>query len=141
MFCFVFEKSIEALEIEEKSKVPEQFKCTICDAVFTLKENLNKHIESYHDIKCKVCSEVFITKDILKEHLESAHGENVPLLEDNENNMGHTEAVHEESSIECACISSKKNVKNLKRRLTPQGKGVKDISSPKKARIEEKHCF
>ena len=106
----LFEKSKEALEIEEKSKVPEQFKCTICDAVFTLKENLNKHIESYHDIKCKVCSEVFITKDILKKHLESAHGENVPLLEDNENNMGHTEAVHEESSIECACISSKKKM-------------------------------
>ena len=183
MFCFVFEKSIEALEIEEKSKVSEQFECTICDAVFTLKENLNKHIESFHDASkskeplkckicyyigtsiqemknhadlmhegrtslnvevclCKVCSEVFITKDILKKHLESAHGENVPLLEDNENNMGHTEAVHEECSIECTCISSKKkNVKNLKRRLTPQGKGVKDISSPKKARIEEKHCF
>ena len=37
------------------------FKCTICDAVFTLKENLNKHIESYHDaskykeqLKCKI---------------------------------------------------------------------------------------
>ena len=40
---------------------------------------------------CKVCSEVFITKDILKKHLESAHGKNVPLLEDNKNNMGHAE--------------------------------------------------
>ena len=55
---------------------------------------------------CKLCSEVFITKDILKKHLESAHGENVPLLEDNENNMEHTE----ECSIECTCISSKKPV-------------------------------
>ena len=115
----LFEKSKEALEIEEKSKVPEQFKCTICDAVFTLKENLNKHIESYHDaskykeqLKCKICC--FIGSSIpelknhadLKEHLESAHGENVPLLEDNENNMGHTE----ECSIECTCISSKKTV-------------------------------
>ena len=61
--------------------------------------------------------------------LESAHSEN---------NMEHTEAVHEECSIECTCISSKKRgVKNLKRRLTPQGKGVKAIPS-KKARIENK---
>ena len=172
-----FLKKAKTLEIEENSKVSEQFECTICDAVFTLKENLNKHIESFHDESkskeplkckicyktgtsiqemknhadlmhegrtslnvevclCKVCSEVFITKDILKKHLESAHGENVPLLEDNENNMGHTEAVHEECSIECTCISSKKkSVKNLKRRLTPQGRGVKAIPS-KKARIE-----
>ena len=77
MFCFVFEKSIEALEIEEKSKVPEQFKCTICDAVFTLKENLNKHIESYHDaskykeqLKCKICYYIGSSTQELKKHAD-----------------------------------------------------------------------
>ena len=57
-----FLKKAKTLEIEENSKVSEQFECTICDAVFTLKENLNKHIESFHDaskskepLKCKIC--------------------------------------------------------------------------------------
>ena len=72
-----FLKKAKTLEIEENSKVSEQFECTICDAVFTLKENLNKHIESYHDaskykeqLKCKICYYIGSSTQELKKHAD-----------------------------------------------------------------------
>jgi len=76
----LFEKSKETLEIKEKSKVSEQFECTICDAVFTLKENLNKHIESFHDaskskepLKCKICYYIGTSIQEMKNHADLTH--------------------------------------------------------------------
>ena len=76
----LFEKSKETLEIEENSKVSEQFECTICDAVFTLKENLNKHIESFHDeskskepLKCKICYKTGTSIQEMKNHADLMH--------------------------------------------------------------------
>ena len=75
----LFEKSKETLEIEEKSKVSEQFECTICDAVFTLKENLNRHIESFHASKskeplnCKICYYIGNSIQEMKNHADLMH--------------------------------------------------------------------
>ena len=75
-----FLKKAKTLEIEENSKVSEQFECTICDAVFTLKENLNKHIESFHDaskskepLKCKICYYIGTSIQEMKNHADLMH--------------------------------------------------------------------
>ena len=75
-----FLKKAKTLEIEENSKVSEQFECTICDAVFTLKENLNKHIESFHDeskskepLKCKICYKTGTSIQEMKNHADLMH--------------------------------------------------------------------
>ena len=74
-----FLKKAKTLEIEENSKVSEQFECTICDAVFTLKENLNRHIESFHASKskeplnCKICYYIGNSIQEMKNHADLMH--------------------------------------------------------------------
>ena len=79
----------KTLEFEEESKkldhkrkeLVKQFNCNLCNAEYTLKENLQKHIESFHDGKrydCTICDKSLTLKGNLKYHVESIHKGNVP---------------------------------------------------------------
>ena len=103
------------LEIEEESKkldherkeLIKQFKCNLCNAEYTYKGNLQKHIESFHDGKrydCHICDKSFKQKGNLKYHVESIHEEYLTPFqrEDKEKN----ETVFEAESI-CSEIELK----------------------------------
>ena len=113
---------------------------------------LDIHVKQKHENKepfqCEICNISFSQKYNMVNHIESVHGENT---------VGPTGAGHEEKNslnenqeIVNDQISDPKDTKNsheikkrsnktLKRRFTSQGKGVKEISSSKKARLEKKH--
>merc|ERR1712008_251702 len=67
------ESPVLDIHVKQKHEKKEPFQCEICNISFSLKYNLVKHIES-------------------------VHVENVPLLEDGENTVGSTGAVHEEKN-------------------------------------------
>ena len=67
------ESPVLDIHVKQKHEKKEPFQCEICNISFSLKYNLVKHIES-------------------------VHVENVPLLEDGENTVGPTGAVHDEKN-------------------------------------------
>ena len=91
----------------DKEELIKQFKCNLCNAEYTYKGNLQKHIESFHDGKrydCAICDKSFKQKGNLKYHVESIHEEYLATFqrEDKEKN----ETVFEAESI-CSDIELK----------------------------------
>ena len=79
------------LEIEIKTKKIDhegkesvkKIKCSLCDAEYTLKGNLKKHIESVHDgnkpFKCVQCPSRFAQLSGLNRHFEAVHEKKRPF--------------------------------------------------------------
>ena len=101
----------KTLEIKEESKkldhegkeLTKQFECNLCNAEYTLKGNLQKHIETIHDGKrydCTICDKSFAQKGTLKRHVESIHEGNVPPFQREDKNETGFEAQSICSEIE-----------------------------------------
>ena len=119
--CFAPRKK---LEIDDQSN---HFKCNACDAEYTLRGNLIKHIETVHEeirYNCPFCEFNFSKKYNLIRHIESVHEENVPLQGEGEvlleNNI---ESFHEVNEP----FQGETNVET-------------EFSSPKENYFHEKHC-
>ena len=51
-----------------------RFECTSCNKVFTLKENLKRHVRALHSKaihKCETCGKTFSLKEYLRKHILS----------------------------------------------------------------------
>ena len=69
-------------EEEQEPKLKEEnFKCKICNEVFTKKSSLSRHKKKFHsdgkfdDLHCSICDKFFIRKISLKNHNEIFHAE------------------------------------------------------------------
>ena len=86
------------------------FKCTLCDAYFSLKTNLSKHIKSVHEKKkpfnCIICDANFASKQSMKSHSKSVHEGEKPfkcnicdsIFARNHHLKRHVEYVHEKKN-------------------------------------------
>ena len=56
----------------------QKFKCSLCDAMYGLKSNLNRHIKRTHDekkesLKCSLCDITFLNDYRKVKHIKSVH--------------------------------------------------------------------
>ena len=60
-----------------------RIECNICDASFTSKISLNRHIVSVHEgkkpFKCDICNASFSENNYLNRHIEAVHDKNKPF--------------------------------------------------------------
>ena len=147
------------LDLKGKDLV-KQFKCSLCDAEYTLKGNLKKHIKLIHDgerFECTICENVsFTQKHTLTKHVESVHERKLPFQEENKIpvhegkklfsctvcNFGfqkqsalirHVEAVHEKKKdYECSvCEHRFSNINQLKTHIEIVHEGKKPFKCSK----------
>ena len=83
------------------------FKCTLCEACFSLKTNLSKHIKSVHEkrkpFNCIICDANFASKQSMKSHSKSVHEGEKPFkcnicdssFARKQHLKGHIQSVHE----------------------------------------------
>ena len=76
-------KNVVMENMEGEGEASSSMECLYCDKVFTLKQNLYKHIRNIHDstpdlqkgnYECGNCKKTFIRKYDLYDHLRSIHG-------------------------------------------------------------------
>ena len=115
----------------ELEKNPLSVKCTLCDACFSVKTNLNKHIKYVHEKKkpfeCHICDANFASKQGMNTHTKSVHEGEKPFKCDicdyisakKSHVKTHTQSVHEKKKpFKCSiCDYSFAQKQQLKRHI------------------------